>query len=654
MAGKDLLGFRRGIDNLGNRQTIEQINRSGEFEERRAKAIVEQTRHRDAQIAQGLKGLGDAMRNDELHEADMVLKRQQKTLNDQTIDLNTKINPEKIKEAGLRNAGLDIGNQQAKVELEQKTWKNAQEKDAADGEQNALITDAEGDPKFKRPAEWATMNPTQKAAYVSQNNKNIDTKLGQSKKVADIGLTKAQTADASAGAGVKKATAAKIEVETAIDMQKLVATPNLISQFKDNPAMIATHGLPPGEQGERLVKEAGKNFEAAKGKVAVLKGYQDGLFRIGKLAGVTPEPDGSYDLGKVDKAFAEYGGLRGWMKRVMQDPNAAQMKMEITTFLSAVAKEKTFGALNFASEVERAKTMSGGDVGSDQFTEAFIQTLDESGKARTLFSHQNQLYVDTKRDVGKLYTETNGFQYVPTQQVLGLVYDTLPANRRMDPQSKDFVDYNKFIKPEFSDYDAPGAAPGQGHLNEVWGLNPETKQPNVLAADSFSNNYAIERGVKNGTIQAQAQARTIDWQNDSNKKLAATLAPGMSAKQAYSSPSALAGMTTDVPHIARGSGEMLDPQRANPQTPRYFNSVSGSWEFVTQPNGKVSPGPTPLGGRDEVQTAVGAKYALPKGYAGAVRDAFGVDKDKQADMRGGGAYAAPSGLPIDAYPPERR
>lgn len=626
----DLLNWRRGIDTIGksNDKVREQTGIQTSMEMRREETVRKQAQYRDSQIAQGLKSWGDAMdakdkkvKDDELHRLDVQKKNFDLTTEEAMAPLRVK-----EKEAVIGQAESATAYNKKKLELEDKSVKDKDAVIAAT--EDAAVLSYSG----PKPKEWASMSRQQKAAVV------VDYEANRKDKTEE-GYKQAQTAEVWQRTNKSKQDMALDAVKKMIDIDEKSGDGkggNALL-FSQNPDLIPLRNFDAKDEKQKIIYTDNKKaFEVVKNKTIGRAKAQNSVARIAKFGGLKAQDDGSYSAEQIKELWGA-GGFKGYWKTITGDPKQAQLKMEMIDFLSIIAKDKTFGALNFEREVERAEKSSGGAPGTEKFNESFVDIISENGQAQAFFERQHNLLAEDRDNTLKDFQAKNGFNQMPTNDVLRSWYDLTPASQRENMSLDDYM---------AAGADDKSMKPGQYQANLTFGVSDDGKKtPNYEVNDYFSESVALGKAAKSGALlvaSSKQEPRAIDFGSDKlNQQYLTIQKERLIGPEGYGSTGSLVGTRANQPQVTAGVGEVVDPIKCNPNTPMVYSPDSTTYKPVSSPCLTAAAGATPQGKTlEEYSKAVQIKSQLPDDWIKQTHGIFGMDKDaNQGGMNS--AVAAP-------------
>lgn len=609
----DLMKYRRVIDTYergservaaGTRSLADFQNTLGQQEEARG-------RYRDQLITSGLKMASDTIEQNEVRAQRAETHRQQTKLNDLKIASEEATAPLTKKKLELDNekAQLDLTDKKSDMDFE--TYERDRTKRSSDAAAKAVAdTFAAKNPKAL-PKGWDNMAVEERAAYAAANSNVKKSDLDMRAKEADIAST-LQTRDLN-------------EVKTKQAIADLAATQSSTSlaTMKESPTALATRGLDFKDQKQKEIYERDtKAFQETQKKIIGIRDADDRRSSIATDLGVTLNADGTLP----PEAGNKFAGFKGAVAKMKNDPEYLKVKGKLLGHLHEAAQSRDFGALNRDSEIKMAMQQAGGDPTSSDFNwDLFTDSLFDKGKIQAYFDIQNETIQKKRREVAEEFRGNGGFSFQPHTEVVQSLYDIQPNSARV-PGSKDYVDPKDFTGKSADEM-----------YNYAFGAGA------VAPSDRFKETLAIDRGLKNGTIQTAAATRMPDYSFSSPKNQQAWDAVRQSRGRDVinaNSAEALAGYDPSKPlQPAGGIGQTIIPAKGNPNTPVVLNDTLRVYAPVTTPSLVAAPGATPQGAdADDFRRQVMQKGRLHKTWDADTLGVFGVDPAAYND---GGAYAAP-------------
>lgn len=565
----------RSLERLENASTKRQLATRGlaDTTGQEASRVTEQARYRDSQIATGLKAWGDAndaadekKRKEEMHRLDTQIKTT-------ALNQSTEQHSRNIKAKDLEIAGLEADQAKRIADQNRTDALNA-------GTEDSLITGFVGskDFKSKKPPDWDKMSRPQQAAFVDRMRKTekeeLDKRLAKS---ADYRASVATELAQSEGELRLVSGLADVAAKGALTAQQvkdMTANPGLASipDEKTNPKAYAAY------------KNQEKSFEKIKAKTDSMMRTQRTVKNIGKLGGVAVNPDGTVSPEQMEKW--SQGGFEGWFKEKLGDPNARQIRAEMVNFTLEFAQTGAVGAVNQPGERLMALRASG--LSEDGANAALLEEIGQDS-IKTLFATQAKKKADLIQDAAKDFQEQNGYNYIPKQQVMGMLYSLAPGDINQDDTDK-----KAMTLEDFSALGSEGTVPGQAQLNLVFGTS--SGKNNVNAPEAFSQAFALERKAAAGELYA-TQPAEFNFKSNMLSNAQDVVNQRNTAVASMNSPDAQGGIDRGRPLATGPVGPVLNPQTANPSTPTMFDSFNKSWQAVSGSSLNPAAGATPQGGQ---------------------------------------------------------
>lgn len=634
MALGDGLNWRRGIDTLqqSNDKVAQALAQRQAQVAQQTQVAEERNRYQTSQIVQGIKGIGDAIDNEEK-------KAQQKTLFDQTTKLNeleiqqkTLMNPLQLKEAQGHLDSLDASTKQ--------TLQNtALAKHDADRRDNAIAAESAGIIQAapaklmaKMPDEIKEGTPEDQANWIKGNQAEKGSQISQAEQLAVLNKTQVETGNIAANTLHTKAATAQVAMQ-------LGATANMslsaLNNARLNPDTVPLLGRNPEDPAVKAaIADDATAFAQTKKDAAAAASRQRTVTTLAKLGGA---PDlinpttGQVDEGKLNVWVSNLGGWDGFMKQLENNPNAGQAKVEVARLLNTAITQGLIQSFGRPGEMQIAQKQFGGEPMPNTEDEAksylskFNDMVHAEGKAGTFFQTEISQINELRDDARKSFTTNNGFQYIAPGKKGGVLWDLTPDGKKMSTTQESFM-----------------ALTPQQQANLAYGFTDG--KPNYDVPDHWSNNAQLtaqlQDPVQFNKIAAQLQGPAFslgDPQLDS--MIAAMRNVQSNALAMVASPGSLVGTKPgqQVATNPSGVGFSTNVSTGNPNTPVVYDAMIGEFRAVGQPSGLPAAGATPsLAAMPEYPAAVAKKYQLSPQFQNKNIDTFNSNK---RDTTSGAAYA---------------
>jgi hypothetical protein len=619
------LKFRAGIEELdaAKSKSANATRQFGIDRERVAAVSEEQRRYNTSQIVNGLKGIGDAIDNEELKKQKkeahaMNMKSSEETMRIQNEELDLK---KRNTAADEQRTAADIATKKADMDLKTNAAKREEEALAA---ADKGVVGAYG----KRLPKGMKDKPvSEQAAWLRADAK----KRGED--------TNAYLA--SLDAKNKKLDADAQEIANTAAFEKMMKdgqAASTIASLATNPGMVAVRDLDKLPDAQKKVAEKkAVEFEKVEKKIDAAASMVARATRVASLGGVKLNANGEASPEEIKKW--KETGFSGVLNRIKGDPNHLQIKAEMIGSIIDFAKTGTVGAVNLPGEVKRATQYGGGDItNSDINMETLENEISEwmngPGVAEAYFATQAARINGIRTEVLDDFKAEDGFQYVDPDKKNAVLSQLLPSSYRT-PGEKDYAAYGA----------NPGKVDPQEMANLAFGIDPVTGEPNFKVPAHYAEDHKIRRllddPVQVARLKEQANVTKPDyaWTGDNAKRAEAWKERNDAGKAVAAAPGAQRIPEGEKP-AAGGVGPAFDPVNGNPTTVTFYDPMRNKHFPVSASSLVPAAGATPASpdALAEHKKGVGLKYNLDPNYDVTVRGAYGVDA---AGYEPGTATAAP-------------